>query len=415
MIPVSAALVLGATILIIGIIADEIHSRFGIPDILMMIFLGSLFGPILKVIPRDPLMMIAPYLAAVTLAIVLFEGGINFPAQKGLTEAFRALLYAFIGVSFSIIIATPLSFAIYSWSPLIGALLGAIVGGTSSAVVLSLMPRMNISQEAKNVLSLESIFTDAIVIVIAMLIMRLVTLPSQTITIETVSREIMGCIVISLLVGFLLAVALSKIVATLQAKMYGDIFLLAIVILVYGITEQVGGSGALTVFAFALTIANIRYLIPRMRVEVPSIAKRIKDKIPSFKPYSRKFYTQIAFLMRTYFFAFLGMIFSIPSLQGFLAGLALTGCLIFMRYLATLIITYKSNISSRDKIYMTFICGRGLAAAVLSSLLLTYGIAASATIQDLVTQVIIYTTIISAISSYLSKSELTTYFKRSET
>jgi len=403
MIPVSAALILGATILVIGIIADEIHSRFGIPDLLIMIFLGSLFGPILKFIPRDPLMAIAPYLAAVTLAIVLFEGGINFPAQKGLTDAFRAFLYSFIGVSFSTIIAIPLSFAIYSWSPLIGALIGAIVGGTSSAVVLSLMPRMNISQEAKNVLSLESIFTDAIVIVIAMLIMRLVILPSQTITVETVSREIVGCIMISLLLGFLLAVALSKIVATVQTKIYGDIFLLAIVILVYGITEQVGGSGALTVFIFALTIANIRHLIPRMRIEAPSLAERIKDRIPSFKSYSRRFYTQIAFLMRTYFFAFLGMIFSIPSIQEFLAGLALTGCLIFMRYLATLIITYKSRIPPRDRIYMTFICGRGLAAAVLSSLLLTYGIAESPIIQDLVTQVIIYTTIISAISSYLSK------------
>jgi len=412
MIPVSAALILGATILVIGIIADEIHSRFGIPDALIMIFLGSLFGPILQIIPRDPLTAIAPYLAAVTLAIVLFEGGINFPAQKGLTDAFRALLYAFIGVSFSMIIAIPLSFAIYSWSPLIGALLGAIVGGTSSAVVLSLMPRMNISQEAKNVLSLESIFTDAIVIVIAMLIMRLVIIPSQTITVETVSREIMGCIMISLLLGFLLAMALSKIVATIQTKIYGDIFLLAIVILVYGITEQVGGSGALTVFVFALTIANIRHLIPRMSVEAPSLAERIKDRIPSFKSYSRRFYTQIAFLMRTYFFAFLGMIFSIPSIQEFLAGLALTGCLIFTRYLATLIITYKSRIPARDRIYMTFICGRGLAAAVLSSLLLTYGIAASPTIQDLVTQVIIYTTIISAISSYLSKSGFTIHFRR---
>jgi len=412
MISVSAALILGATVLVIGIIADEIHSRFGIPDILMMIFLGSLFGPILKIIPRDPLMAIAPYLAAVTLAIVLFEAGINFPAQKELTDAFRALLYAFIGVSFSMIIAIPLSFAIYSWSPLIGALLGAIVGGTSSAVVLSLMPRMNISQEAKNVLSLESIFTDAIVIVIAMLIMRLVILPSQTITVETVSREIVGCIMISLLLGFLLAVASSKIVAIVQRKVYGDIFLLAIVILVYGITEQVGGSGALTVFVFALTIANIRHLIPRMSVEAPSLAERIKDRIPSFKSYSRRFYTQIAFLMRTYFFAFLGMIFSIPSIQEFLAGLALTGCLIFMRYLATLIITYKSKIPPRDRIYMTFICGRGLAAAVLSSLLLTYGIAASPIMQDLVTQVIIYTTIISAISSYLSKSGLTIYFRR---
>ena len=149
-----------------------------------------------------------------------------------------------------------------------------------------------------------------------------------------------------------------------------------------------------------------------MSAEAPSLAERIKDKIPSFKPYSRRFYTQIAFLMRTYFFAFLGMIFSIPSIQEFLAGLALTGCLIFMRYLATLIITYKSKMPPRDRIYMTFICGRGLAAAVLSSLLLTYGIAASPTIQDLVTQVIIYTTIISAISSYLSKSGLTIYFRR---
>ena len=411
MISISAALVLGAIILVIGIIADEIHSRFGIPDILIMIFLGSLFGPILKIIPRDPLMTIAPYLAAVTLAIVLFEGGINFPAQKGLTDAFRALLYAFIGVSLSMVIAIPLLSATYSWSPLIGALSGAIVGGTSSAVVLSLMPRMNITQAAKNVLSLESIFTDAIVIVIAMLIMRLVILPSQTITVETVSREIVGCIMISLLLGFLLAVTLSKIIATFQTKIYGDIFLLAIVILVYGITEQVGGSGALTVFAFALTIANIRHLIPRMRVEAPSLAERIKDKIPSFKPYSRRFYTQLAFLMRTYFFAFLGMIFSIPSIQELLASLALTGCLIFMRYLATLIITYRSKIPPRDRIYMTFICGRGLAAAVLSSLLLAYGIVASPIIQDLVTQVIIYTTIISAISSYLSKSGLTTYFR----
>ena len=412
MIPVSAALVLGAIILVIGIIADEIHSRLGIPDLLIMIFLGSLFGPILKVIPRDPLMTIAPYLAAVTLAIVLFESGINFPAQKGLTEAFRALLYAFIGVSFSIIITVPILFTVYSWSPLIGALLGAIVGGTSTAVVLSLMPRMNISQVTKNVLSLESIFTDAIVIVIAMLIMKLVTLPSQTIAIETVSREIMGCMMISLLVGFLLAIALSKIVATLQMKIYGDIFLLAIVILVYGITEQIGGSGALTVFVFALTIANIRRLIPRISIEAPSLAERIKDKIPSFKPYSRRFYTQMAFLMRTYFFAFLGMIFSIPPIQEFLVGLALTGCLIFMRYLATLIITYKSKIPSGDRIYMTFICGRGLPAAVLSSLLFTYGIAESPIIQDLVTQIIIYTTIISAISSYLSKSGLTIYFRR---
>ena len=65
MISVSAALVLGAIILVIGIIADEIHSRFGVPDILIMIFLGSLFGPILKIIPRDPLMAIAPYLSLI--------------------------------------------------------------------------------------------------------------------------------------------------------------------------------------------------------------------------------------------------------------------------------------------------------------------------------------------------------------
>ena len=408
----SIALTIGAAILIIGFMADEIHLRFGVPDILALIFLGALFGPVLGIIPRDPLMSLAPYFAALTLAIVLFESGINFPITKSFSETPRAILYAFLGVVLSTLFLTPAASLIFSWSPLEAALLGVIVGGTSSAIVLPLVQRMKVSGSAKDILRLESILTDGIIVVIAMLILRLLTIPTLSITVEIVSREIIGSIMLSLIIGFAAALLLSRIIASAQKKLYGDIMILGLVVLIYAVSEQIGGNGALTTFIFALTLRNVKQLMPWLRSmgsptdkDLKQVVESAEERMPSFKFYSRKFYAQISFLMRTYFFAFLGMIFCIPSPDIFLIGISLTMMLLAARYLSTYLIGIKSTLSKRDKFLMSLICGRGLAAAVLASLIISYGLETLAVIQELTTQIIIYTSIISALAAYLSEKK----------
>ena len=409
----SLALLIGAGILIIGFIADLVHEKFGIPDILVLIFLGALFGPILHVFPREPLFSLAPYLAGLTLAIVLFESGINFPLSRRFGEAARAVLYAFLGVTVSALFTVLVFSTFFSWSLIQSALLGVMVGGTSSAVIIPLTSRMKISGFAKNMLAVESVLTDGIVIVIVMLLLRVLLMPGSAITPEMVSREIVGALVISGIIGVASALLISKLLSMIQERPYSDILILGLVIFIYAVAEQVGGSGALTTFVMGITLKNMALLtswrkaiqkVSEGKAEEISEAKS-ESKPPSLKWYSKKFYAQLSFLMRTYFFAFLGMIFYVPDVTTFLLGLLLTAVLLSARFLSTIAICFKTSASKIDKFSMTFLSGRGLAAAVLASVIGTYNLSFAGIVEQLATQVIIYTSIISAAVSYSAGSQ----------
>ena len=403
----SLALLIGAGILIIGFIADIVHEKFGIPDILALIFLGALFGPILHILPREPLMSLAPYFAALTLAIVLFESGINFPLSKGFSEAPRAILYAFLGVTLSAVFTVLVFVKLFAWGLIESALLGVMVGGTSSAVIIPLVSRMKVSPFARNMLSIESVLTDGVVIVIVMLLLRVIVLPESMVSPEMISREIVGALVISGIIGVTAAFLISKLLPSIQERPYGDVLVLGLVIFIYAASEQAGGSGALTTFILGISLKNIalfstwKAALQRVSEGKPEVAEeKPEDRLPSLRWYSKKFYAQLSFLMRTYFFAFLGMIFYVPDAATYFMGLLLTVILIFARFFSTMIICIKTRVSRIDKFSMTFLCGRGLAAAVLASVLSTYSLSFAGLVEQLATQVIIYTSVISALVSY---------------
>jgi potassium/hydrogen antiporter len=52
--------------------------------------------------------------------------------------------------------------------PLVAFMLGAIIGGTSSAVVIPLVRQLNISNNSRTILILESAFSDVLCIVFAL-------------------------------------------------------------------------------------------------------------------------------------------------------------------------------------------------------------------------------------------------------
>ncbi|MCD6088479.1 cation:proton antiporter [Candidatus Bathyarchaeota archaeon] len=412
----SVALLIGAGILIIGFIADMVHDKFGIPAILVLIFLGALFGPILQILPREPLITLAPYFAALTLAIVLFEAGISFPSSRGLSEAPRALLYAFFTISFSTLFTAIALMIILNLSPLEAALLGVTVGGTSSAVIIPLVSRMKVSSFARNMLTFESVLTDGLVIVVAMLLLRLIALPGSAITPEMISREIIGALVISAIVGVAAAFLVAKLIPSIHGRVYGDILILGLLIFVYAASEQVGGSGALTAFISGIALRNITLLSSWGAALKGSHEPGVREaeagsgsRPLSLGWYSKRFYAQLSFLMRTYFFAFLGMIFYAPNLTMCLIGFFLTALLIFARAISTTIICFRTDASEIDRFSMSFLCARGLSAAVLASILTTYNLSLSGIAEQLIAQVIIYTSVISAAAAYVTGS---TRFRR---
>ena len=97
---VSIALIISALIILIGFLANYLFSKTGLPDMLILIFLGVLFGPILGVFNPTAVESFAPYIAALALAYILFDGGIGLNIRKVIFSSPRAVLLATFGFCF---------------------------------------------------------------------------------------------------------------------------------------------------------------------------------------------------------------------------------------------------------------------------------------------------------------------------
>ena len=70
-------------IIAIGFAAGLIFDRTRVPDLLILIFLGVLLGPVstaffgVSFVPSNVLEFLTPYFTAVALMIILFDGGLN--------------------------------------------------------------------------------------------------------------------------------------------------------------------------------------------------------------------------------------------------------------------------------------------------------------------------------------------------
>ena len=73
--PVTIGLLLFAGLILVGALGETAFARTQIPDVVWLIAAGALLGPVLGVVAPADLASVTPAFAAVTLIIVLFEGG----------------------------------------------------------------------------------------------------------------------------------------------------------------------------------------------------------------------------------------------------------------------------------------------------------------------------------------------------
>jgi cell volume regulation protein A len=85
----------------------------------------------------------------------------------------------------------------------------------------------------------------------------------------------------------------------------------------------------------------------------------------------RRFESEIAFLLRTFFFVYIGLIVTIGDVKILMVGIILSLILLMARFGAVSLATIRSTLTE-EKAMMTVMLTRGLAAAVLATLPLQY-------------------------------------------
>ncbi|MCW3995762.1 MAG: cation:proton antiporter [Candidatus Bathyarchaeota archaeon] len=399
---VSIALIISALIILIGFLANYFFHKTGLPDMLILIVLGALCGPVLGIFDPNAIRSFAPYIAALALAYILFDGGMGLNIKRVLHNSPKAVLLAALSFIFSVLGVGTFTILVFHVPLLYGLLFGSILGGSSSVVVVSLATKVKISEKGSTILILESAITDILCIVISLSILDIIITGHANIS--TIAAGIAGKFLIGLGVGVILGFSWLFALKKLALLSFSYMLTLGIILLGYAVTESIGGSGALSALIFGLILGNerdLRRFLSRFKIneDIDDNGAVFNGKMSlSVSKGLKRFQAEIAFLIRTFFFVFLGIIASISNLFLLLSGIVLSLILLATRFGAVWIATAKCSLR-KDCEIMTVVLTRGLAAAVLATLPAQFGLPYANLYVDIAVIIIVTTAIMATIGS----------------
>ena len=159
----AAVIVLFLGLLIfIGNILSRFFTITKIPDVLFLIAIGIVVGPLLDLVEPSAFGVVGPIFTQVTLAIILFEGGLHITIEtlkKSITGTMAITVANFVIIT---VICIVIMQYLAGFSLVESCMLGAILGGTSSAVVIPFTNYLNIKNDTKAILALESAISDVL-------------------------------------------------------------------------------------------------------------------------------------------------------------------------------------------------------------------------------------------------------------
>ena len=233
-------------ILIIGFLGNYLFKKLYIPDILILIFLGFLLGPLFGIIKYKSLVHIVPTFISLALIIILFDGGLNLKLSKVIQSGSRSVFLATFGFIISIILTTAFMRVFFNWDLLTSVLFGSIIGGTSSSIVIPLISRIGASDVVKTILSLEAVFTDTLVIIVSIALLQLSVQVDSKYVYLAAAKGISSAFSIGIVLGFIAGVFWLGVIKKIRGETYDDILTLAFVFLTYAVVEILGGNGAIS-------------------------------------------------------------------------------------------------------------------------------------------------------------------------
>src|SRR3989338_903834 len=290
---VDAIFAAAGIIIILGFLSDWIFSKTNIPDVLWLILIGVLLGPILQFVRPDSLGYAASIFTAFALLFILFEGGLHIRIKDLMRSMYGATTITVVNFVLTVLVITIIA-KYFGWSLANSLLLGTILGGTSSAVVVPIVKRLHMGKDNSLVLILESAFTDVLCIVATLTIIQIVKL--QSINLGGVLNSLFGSFAIAIFVGgvtgFLWILLLERF--ELLSKSY--ISTIGVLLIVFGLTEFAQSSGAIAGLTFGIVIGNSRKIL--------SLAEGTIETDP-ISSSARAFFSQISFFVKTFFFVYI--------------------------------------------------------------------------------------------------------------
>lgn len=365
-----------------------------IPDLLLLVILGYVLGPILGVVEPSDLGMVGNILSTTALIVILYEGGIHLSAKDLLTSSLPALKLSLIGFGLIALLGALVAYVIGMQSLVISALLGVGIGSTSSAIVIPMVKPLSIKGESKTILSLESAFTDVLAIVIFLGLVESAAsgnYDAGKLLLGIGSKPLIS-LAVGIGAGLIWAFVKKRFAPVVSMAFAGEAWAL----LTYGVIEFFHWNGAIGVLALGFSLANLDLLPKFLRTHISAIPVSYNDL---------SLLSEITFLLRTFFFIYLGILIKFSNIQIVLMAVLLTVLIFATRYLAIRFLFSKDKYQRLDAMVSVAMGPRGLACAVLATVPLQKGVEGGEWLQGVIFALIPMTIFMTAVFVSMAENE----------
>ena len=370
----------------------ELFKRTKIPDVLWLFIIGLLLGPVSGLVHPEVFGAVGPVFTTITLIFILFESGIDQrlePLINALSGTAKITTYNFFCTC---LVAGIIAYFYTDLGVLRSLMLGSIVGGTSSAVITTLAKQFAMRRQTSTILILESAFSDVYTLAVPLTLLSAYSMGK--VDVAFVTGQMIAAFLLAAMLGiagaFLWSILLNQM-RTLQNTVFTTP---AFVFIIYGMVEVLNFSGPIAALAFGITLGNIDVLGP------PIMKNIISRKAISLNDYERAFFSEAVFLLRTFFFVYIGISVKLHDWWPLALGAIITGALYLMR-IPIVRFSVPRSTPAKDAAFMAVMIPKGLGAAVLASLPVQQGIPGGETIQAVVFSIILCTTVFTTILTFL--------------
>src|SRR6266478_5544540 len=254
---VSIAILLGAALVMAGILSSLLALRFGAPLLLVFLFIGMLAGDSGPGQLRFNDVRATYLVGSVALALILFDGGLKTRFQSIRTVLAPSMVLATVGVLVTALVTAPVAkYAIdLSWTEAL--LVGAVVASTDAAAVfllvhtqgLRLRPRVGATLEA------ESGTNDPFAIFLTLMLVEFISSGESSlshIALEFAREAMLGAIM-GVIGGRLVVLALNRV--ALPQGLHAP-FVTTAALVIFGAAQIGHASGFLAVYLAGIIIGN---------------------------------------------------------------------------------------------------------------------------------------------------------------
>ena len=370
-------------LLVLAFGANRLSRWTRVPDVMVLLGSGILLGPVLHWIDAAHFPQVIRGFGTLALILILFAAGLELDLRHALKQFFGGMVLAVL--SYGLTLASVTFFCIHAlrMQTMPSLLVASALACLSGSIILPVLDQLDLRQDLKTTLVIEASFGDGLGALGVSVLLGIAAgggattsgmLPAVLARFGLApgsGGSILSGVFALFVFQFLLAFAVAllagflwiKLLPRISDKQFWQVLTFAVVLILYSVTHALGGSDLFAVMVFGATLANL-----------PDPANTQQEfgfeilATPGHSDQIHTFHSELAFLVRSFFFVLLGAMIEFSGLRRqLLPSLGILGVFLIARILAVECsrVAWRGT-NARERELAILLIPRGLITAVLA-------------------------------------------------